>query len=50
MIPAAILTVSDSCFAGQREDLSGPAVARVLRAHGFDAAEAILVPDEQGRH
>lgn len=47
MIPAAILTVSDSCFAGQREDLSGPAVARVLKAHGFDAAEAILVPDEK---
>lgn len=47
MIPAAILTVSDSCFAGEREDLSGPAIARVLKAHGFDAAEAILVPDEK---
>lgn len=47
MIPAAILTVSDSCFAGLREDLSGPAVAQVLRAHGFEAAEVIVVPDEQ---
>lgn len=47
MIPAAILTVSDSSFQGQREDLSGPAVSRVLEAHGFDAPAPILVPDEQ---
>jgi len=47
MIPAAILTVSDSCFAGQREDLSGPAIASVLKANGFDATEVILVPDEK---
>lgn len=47
MIPAAILTVSDSCFQGKREDLSGPAVARVLKAHGLDAAVPLLVPDEQ---
>jgi molybdenum cofactor synthesis domain-containing protein len=47
MISAAILTVSDSCFGGEREDLSGPAVARVLKTHGFDAAGAILVPDEK---
>ncbi|HEX5236419.1 MAG TPA: MogA/MoaB family molybdenum cofactor biosynthesis protein [Silvibacterium sp.] len=46
MIPAAILTVSDSCFKGTRADLSGPAVARVLKAHGFDAGEAVIVPDE----
>ncbi|MGC2162805.1 MAG: MogA/MoaB family molybdenum cofactor biosynthesis protein [Silvibacterium sp.] len=46
MIPAAILTVSDSCFQGRREDLSGPAVARVLKAHGLDAAMPVLVPDE----
>jgi molybdenum cofactor synthesis domain-containing protein len=46
MIPAAILTVSDSCFAGRREDLSGPAVARVLKAHGLDASAPVLVPDE----
>ena len=47
MTPAAILTVSDSCFQGKREDLSGPAVARVLKAHGLDAAEPHLVPDER---
>jgi molybdenum cofactor synthesis domain-containing protein len=47
MNPAAILTVSDSCFAGKREDLSGPAVARRLKSHGLDAAPPILVPDER---
>jgi molybdopterin adenylyltransferase len=47
MIPAAIITVSDSCFQGRREDLSGPAVARVLKAHGLDAATPLLVPDER---
>jgi molybdenum cofactor synthesis domain-containing protein len=47
MTPAAILTVSDSCFQGKRKDLSGPAVARVLKAHGLDAAEPHLVPDER---
>ncbi|MGB7189123.1 MAG: MogA/MoaB family molybdenum cofactor biosynthesis protein [Acidobacteriaceae bacterium] len=44
---AAILTVSDSCFEGRREDLSGPAIAAVLRKHGFDAATPLVVPDER---
>jgi molybdenum cofactor synthesis domain-containing protein len=47
MIPAAILTVSDSCFEGTREDLSGPAVAKLLKAHGFNAPTPIVVPDER---
>jgi molybdenum cofactor synthesis domain-containing protein len=46
MTPAVILTVSDSCFVGRREDLSGPAVARVLKAQGLDAHPTVLVPDE----
>ena len=47
MISAVILTVSDSCFQGRRNDLSGPAVANVLKAHGLDVAAPLLVPDEQ---
>lgn len=47
MIPAAILTISDSCFEGTRDDLSGPAVARTLKGHGLDAAAPLLVPDER---
>lgn len=47
MISAAILTVSDSCFQGTREDLSGPAIAASLQAHGFQAGTPAIVPDEQ---
>jgi molybdopterin adenylyltransferase len=47
MTPVAIITVSDSCFEGRREDLSGLAVARVLKEHGLDATIPVLVPDER---
>lgn len=42
-----MITVSDSCASGSREDISGPAVAAELRAAGFEAAEPVVVPDEQ---
>lgn len=44
---AAVITVSDSCSKGLREDLSGPAVARELDAAGFETALRITVPDDQ---
>ena len=47
--PAAVITVSDSCSAGTREDLSGPAVARELEATGFEAVASLTVPDDQER-
>ncbi len=47
MTPVSILTVSDSCFVGRRQDLSGPAIARVLKAQGLDAHTPVLVPDER---
>ncbi len=47
MIQAAVITVSDSCSRGEREDLSGPAVARELEAHGFDVRTRLSVPDER---
>jgi len=47
MPTAAILTVSDSCFEGRRQDLSGPAIAAALQSHGFDAAAPVVVPDER---
>jgi len=40
------VTISDSCFAGQREDISGPAVARHLEASGFSVTKILVVPDE----
>ena len=47
MHTAAVLTVSDSCSRGQREDRSGPATIEVLRQHGFTIAQHDLVPDDQ---
>ena len=44
---AIIITVSDRCFRGQREDLSGPALAERLREAGFTLLPPALVPDEQ---
>lgn len=46
-ITAAVVTVSDSCSRGEREDLSGPAVARVLQESGFVIAVRAVVPDDQ---
>lgn len=42
-----IITVSDRCFRGEREDLSGPALAEYLKAQGFALLPLVLVPDEQ---
>jgi molybdopterin adenylyltransferase len=47
MTDAAVITVSDSCFQGQRTDLSGPAVAAELATHGFDVKLRLLVADDQ---
>ncbi len=44
---AAVLTVSDSCFRGERADRSGPATLEVLRQHGFEVVCQEIVPDEQ---
>jgi molybdopterin adenylyltransferase len=47
MHAAAVITVSDSCYAGRRVDRSGPAVTEVLVAGGFTVTERLTVPDEQ---
>jgi molybdenum cofactor synthesis domain-containing protein len=43
---ASVLTVSDSCARGERNDLSGPAVTKVLQQHHFEIIETRIVPDE----
>lgn len=44
---AAVITVSDASSRGEREDLSGPAVADLLSASGFRVEYQTIVPDEQ---
>jgi molybdenum cofactor synthesis domain-containing protein len=43
---AAILTVSDRCARGEREDLSGPALCKVLEEAGWQVAAEAVVPDD----
>jgi molybdopterin adenylyltransferase len=43
---AAVITVSDSCSRGERVDLSGPAVAEVLKKHGFRVLATQVVQDD----
>jgi molybdopterin adenylyltransferase len=46
MRTAIIITVSDSAFSGDREDLSGPAVSDFLDEHGFAVRGSAIVPDD----
>ena len=46
-LTAAVITVSDSCARGDRADLSGPAVAELLRKKSFSIVGTEIVPDEQ---
>lgn len=45
-IRAVVITVSDGCFHGDREDLSGPAVAELLEDAGLLSIASEIVPDE----
>lgn len=45
---AVVITVSDSCFSGARQDRSGPDVAAKLRQAGFEV-ELIVLPDDLDR-
>ena len=44
---AAVLTVSDSCSRGEKNDLSGPAVAQTLERRNFRVVVRTVVPDEK---
>lgn len=46
---AAIITVSDRCSAGQREDRTGPALEQYLLEQGFAVLPRRLVPDDFDR-
>jgi molybdopterin adenylyltransferase len=44
---AAVLTVSDSSSRGERADLSGPAVAKILQQKKFKVVATEIVADDQ---
>ncbi|WP_455582314.1 MogA/MoaB family molybdenum cofactor biosynthesis protein [Dysosmobacter sp.] len=47
MYKAAVLTVSDPSFRGERPDEGGPLVAQILKGTGYEVVSAAIVPDEQ---
>ena len=44
---AAVMTLSDKGFAGERVDTSGPRAAQLLSEAGYDVVEQVLLPDAQ---
>lgn len=49
MLQAAVLTVSDRSFRGERPDEGGPLVAGILVEAGYAVVKTAIVPDEQGQ-
>ena len=47
MNTAAVLTISDSSYLKEREDLSGPAVVKLLETGGFKVIHNSILPDEK---
>ncbi len=46
MIRTAILTISDTCSQGNREDVSGQTIAEMLTKDKFEICEKKIVPDD----
>ena len=44
---AAVITASDSGWAGEREDLSGPAARELLEQAGYQVVHYALLPDDR---
>ena len=47
MYHAAVLTISDRSFRGERPDEGGPLVAEILKNAGYEVVVIAIVPDEQ---
>ena len=47
MFQAAVITVSDKGFLGQRQDTSGPALVSLLQEKGYEVVHTQIVPDDR---
>lgn len=47
MYRVAVITASDRGYAGVREDLSGPAAARIAEENGFEVVRRVILPDDE---
>lgn len=46
---AAVITMSDKGFCGERTDTAGPACCDILEEHGWNVVHTIILPDEYDR-
>lgn len=46
---AAVITLSDKGFRGEREDKSGPLLVSLLEELGYEVVESLILPDVQSR-
>jgi molybdopterin adenylyltransferase len=46
ILTAAVVTVSDSCSRGERQDISGPAVSAALKKSGYRVVATQVVQDD----
>ncbi len=44
---AAIITASDTGYAGEREDVSGRTAREILEAGGYEVVSAVILPDDR---
>ena len=47
MYTAAVITISDKGYRGERVDTSGPNLVEILKEKGFDVTYTSIIPDEQ---
>ena len=47
MYTAAVITVSDRSYRGEREDAGGPIVKKMLEDDGYEVVQTVIVPDEK---
>ena len=47
MYTAAVITVSDKGYRGERVDTSGPNLVEILKEKGFDVVYTSIIPDER---
>ncbi len=42
-----IITASDKGYAGERKDKSGPKIVAIMKEHGYEIGDTIILPDDK---
>lgn len=48
-VKTAVITVSDRCSRGEREDQSGKAIVETVESKGWEVVSYIIIPDDKAR-